>query len=557
MLLMLALVNMSYAAMQDTTSKANSTADLVTGKVIDQYAHPIKDVKVTVKGNTVNTVTDEEGQFSIVAPASSVLVFKYPNYTVKEVTVSSIKELTVRLLDNYIYQPEVVDVLYGTSDASKILGSVATVYTNQLRTTSSSLYVYSLPGQLAGLYTNQISGFASIQNPGALSEPFIGLNFIQSGSRNATLNDNTEFSLQLRGQTPITVIDGVQREISSLDPESIESVSVLKDGLSTILLGINSSRGILLVTTKKPRAGAPRITFTGQYGFLESLGTPKPLPAYQSAYLYNEALLNDGQSPIYSSEDIAAYRDHTDPYGHPDQNWFDLLLNKRSSTTNYKLNVNGGNNIARYSVSLSYFNQGGIFKSGPSSVGYNTNANLDRYIINSTVDVDVTKNLSVTLQVFGRIQLGNAPGTGISSLLTGIFTTPGYIYPARYANDSFGGTSDWKNNLLSQAQYSGYTSTTQNDILTNLDLKYNLSNTIKGLSVKLKGNISFQSFDGLDRGLTNQTYFYSPEEDKYAAVGTSVPQRNVFRTGSTARFSFWQASLNYDRQFGKHNISGS
>ncbi|WP_164849856.1 SusC/RagA family TonB-linked outer membrane protein [Mucilaginibacter limnophilus] len=554
--LMLALVNTTYASFQDTTAVKASTPGVITGKVIDQYAHPVKGAKVMVKGTTVNAITDDEGQFSINAPVNSVLVVTYPNLTVNEVKVLNDKELTIRLLDNYIQQPDVVDVLYGTKRSSEVLGSVSTIYTNQLRTTPGSLYTYALPGQLAGLYTNQISNFANIGVPSALSVAEFGLQFVQSGSRNVSLTDNTEFQLRLRGQTPITVIDGVQREISSLDPESIESVSVLKDALSTILLGINSSKGILLVTTKKPLAGRPRINFTAQTGFMQSLGMPNPLPAYQSAFLYNEALQNEGLSPIYTAQDIDAFRNNSDPYGHPNQNWFDMLLNKNSRMTNYKLNVTGGSNVARYSVSLSYFNQGGIFKM-VDSIPYSTNANLDRYMINSNINVNVTKNVTVELQVFGRVQRGNAPYNGINNLLANIYRTPNYIYPALNQNNTFGGTSQWTNNLLSQAQYSGYTNTVSNDILTNLDINYNLDNTIKGLSAKLKGNIAFQSTDAMDRTLVNQTYLFSAEDNKYSTVGNPSAQRNSFITASTARFSFWQASLNYNRQFGKHNVSGS
>jgi hypothetical protein len=240
----------------------------------------------------------------------------------------------------------------------KSIGAISTIYTNQLTTTPATLYTYALPGQLPGLYTQQISGFAAPQTTGQTTPGFIG-NVVNHNNYSA--NDNTEFFLSLRGQAPITVIDGVQREISSLDPESIESISVLKDGLSNILLGINSSRGVLLVTTKRAQAGPPRISFTAQSGIQQSLGLPTPLPAYQYAYLYNEALQNDGKPPIYSAADFNAYRNHTDPNGHPDVNWFKTILRDNSPMTSYKLNVNGGSDIARYSVSLNYLNQAGMF----------------------------------------------------------------------------------------------------------------------------------------------------------------------------------------------------
>ncbi|RZJ45042.1 MAG: SusC/RagA family TonB-linked outer membrane protein, partial [Chryseobacterium sp.] len=174
------------------------------------------------------------------------------------------------------------------------------------------------------------------------------------------------------GQAPLTIIDGVQREIYSLDPESIASVSILKDALSTVLLGQNSSRGALLVTTKLPQPGAPHLSFTAETGTQTSLGLQTPLAAYQYAYLLNEALLNDGRSPAYTGADFDAYRNGTDPNGHPDVNWYNTILRKNPLLTRYNLNVNGGGNTARYIVSLSYLNQDGHFKTDNTN-SYNTN----------------------------------------------------------------------------------------------------------------------------------------------------------------------------------------
>ena len=123
-------------------------------------------------------------------------------------------------------------------------------------------------------------------------------------------------------------------------------MSVLKDALSTILLGQNSARGALIVTTKQPVAGAPRFSFTAETGVQSPLHLPKPLPAYQYAYLLNEALLNDGKTPAYTAADFAAYRDQTDRVRHPDVNWYNTILRDHASLNRYNLNVTGGGNTA-------------------------------------------------------------------------------------------------------------------------------------------------------------------------------------------------------------------
>ncbi|OOQ56815.1 SusC/RagA family TonB-linked outer membrane protein [Mucilaginibacter pedocola] len=548
--MMLALAHTGFAMQQDTTAKGSTRPGMAGGLVLDEYGNPLRGAKIAVKGKADTALTDRNGRFELNATAGTTLIVKARNYNTREVTFKG-TDVAVRLIDSYIKTPNTVDVLYGRADASKFLGAMSTIYTNQLTSTPATLYTYALPGQLPGLYTQQRGGFAIPQTAGQTQADFIG-NVVQHN--NYQSNDNTEFFLALRGQAPITIIDGVQREISSLDPESIESVSVLKDGLSNILLGINSSRGVILVTTKRPQAGTPKISFTAQTASQTPLGLPTPLPAYQYAYLYNEALQNDNKLPIYSAADFAAYRDGSDPIRHPDVNWYNTLLRKNSPMSSYKLNVIGGSEIARYSVSLSYLNQDGMFKTA-SDVPYNTNNNLNRYIINTDVTVNVSKKFTVDLQMFGRIQSLTQPGPGYPSILGTLYSTPNNAYPIRNPDGSFAGTTTYNNNLLSQAQYSGYQRSTSNDVLANLDLNYDLSNVTKGLSGKAMGNVSLSSQGLVNRSLTNNTFLIKAD-DTYAGVGSPAAQVNGYNNVSTARYFYGQFALNYDRSFGKHNFTG-
>jgi TonB-linked SusC/RagA family outer membrane protein len=555
-ILMLMLAKTSYAAMQDTTaSKGSKTPNWITGTVINQDGRALKDVKVSVGHTNTFVNTDENGKFGINATTGSILVFEGHDYNVNKVTVSSDKDLNVRLIGTFLKRPAQIDVLYGTQSAESVLGSISTVYTDQLTTTPASLYVYALPGQLTGLYAQQTSGFTSVDNT-SLFAPAIGLNFVNTASQNSRISDNTEYLLSVRGQTPVTIIDGIQRDISSIDPESIESISILKDALSTMLLGINSSRGVLLVTTRKAEAGRPRISFTAQSGIQTPLSLPTPLSSYQYAYLYNEALTNDGQAPFYTATDFNAYKNGNDPYGHPDVNWFNTILRKNSPESSYSLNVDGGAEVAKYTIGISYFDQGGIFNEAPGAT-YSTNNNLSRYTINSNVEVQVNKNLSVDLQLFGRVQQTTEPGGnnggGISSILTALYGTPNNAYPVRNVNGSFGGSSlgsQYENNLLAMTEYSGYLQQNTNDILANLDLNYNLNSITKGLSLKLKGNVSYETENALNRSLVNTSYQQN-KDSTYAALGTPAAQSNSFNTVFSERQTLAQASLNYNRQFGK------
>src|ERR1700744_4944190 len=184
-ILMLILVKTGYAATRDTTvTPGNKNADWLTGTVVNQDGNTITGATVSVQGNASAVKTDENGHFEIKAPEGSVLVVNAPNYNVDEVAVSTDRKLKVRLLDSYLKKPDNVDVLYGSQSPESILGAISTVYTNQLTTTPASLYVYALPGQLAGLYTQQLSGFTSVDNT-SLFAPAIGLNFVNTASQNS------------------------------------------------------------------------------------------------------------------------------------------------------------------------------------------------------------------------------------------------------------------------------------------------------------------------------------------------------------------------------------
>ena len=469
----------------------------VHGTVVDDHGYPIQGAMVHCKGEKYAQVTNKDGAFEMTATPGAVLVFEYPGYNTTEVKAGSRQPLYVRLFTRYlqqtialhsnttpagdtIYIPNKSEpglpVLYGQTNATSFLGSIATVGANQLGTTPASSYTYALPGRLAGLNVMQTSGFY-VPLTGSLTSRDIFVGNIPNNNSGAGPTDNTEFNIQLRGhnassgQSPMVVIDGVQRELYSLDPESIGSVSVLKDALSTILLGQNSARGALIVTTKQPVAGPPRVAFTAETGVQTPLQLPKPLPAYQYAYLLNEALLNDSKTPAYSAADFAAWRNQSDPIGHPDVNWYNTILRDHSSINRYNLHVTGGGNTARYVVGLNYMNQNGMFVSDDAN-SYNTNAQLKRYMINSRIDVDVNRNFNAQLQVFGRLQDGTQPGATTATILQGLLTTPNNAYPIYNPNKSFGGTPNYTQNLLAQTIASGYMADHVHDVMVNLDLNY-------------------------------------------------------------------------------------
>jgi TonB-linked SusC/RagA family outer membrane protein len=575
LLLVLGCMALPYTCLAQTS---------IRGTVVDDHGYPVQGAMVHLRGEKTGPLTNKEGVFEIPVTPGAVLVIEYPGYNTTEVKTKTGQSLLVRLSHRYLAQTPAprsnitpagdtiyiadkpvpaLNVLYGTTNAASFLGSIATVGSNELSTTPASSYTYALPGRLAGLNVMQTSGFYTPLT-GSLTSRDIFVGNIPNNNSGAGPTDNTEFNIQLRGhnaslgQNPIVVIDGVQREFYSLDPESIHSVSVLKDALSTILLGQNSARGALIVTTKQPVVGAPRVSFTAETGVQSPLQLPKPLPAYQYAYLLNEALLNDSKTPAYTAADFNAYRDQTDPAGHPDVNWYNTILRDHSSLNRYNLNVTGGGNTARYVVGLNYMNQNGLFVESDANP-YNTNAQLKRYMINSRIEIDVNKNFSAGLQLFGRLQDGTQPGATTAGILQGLLTTPNNAYPVYNSNKSFGGTSNYTTNLLAQTIASGYMTDHQRDVMVNLDLSYKLDNWVKGWWVKAKGNISVQEASNQDRSKQAPVFSQSISaggDTAYHRYGSTNNQVNNFTSTSWARYRFVQLSTGYNRRFGDHNVGG-
>src|SRR3546814_806591 len=167
---------------------------------------------------------------------------------------------------------------------------------------------------------------------------------------------------------------------------------------------------------------------TAQAGLSQPVELPNPLSAYDYARLYNEALLNDGQSPIYSQADLNAYRNNSSPYTHPNIDWYQRILDDQTPFNRYTLNAEGTGKSVHYFVSLDYMNQEGLFRESTENA-YSTNSEYQRYIFRSNVNVDLTPRLSMSANLFGRIRDANEPGGGAANIFNALMVTPGNAYP--------------------------------------------------------------------------------------------------------------------------------
>lgn len=445
---------------------------------------------------------------------------------------------------------------------SNTLGASSTVYTNDLVKYQSATILTGLQGRLKGLNVSPFRGMQLLRTEANTKSDIVGAIPNVGGG---IYGDNSEFLISARGQSPIAIVDGVERDLYSIDPEAIESVTIQKDALSNMFLGMRSSRGALIITTKNPDAkGGFHLSLTGKFGISSALKSgPNPLSAYQYAYLLNEALLNDGKSPLYTYDDFEAYRNGTSPYLHPDVNWKDAIMNNSTTSQAYNLNVTGGGRVAQYFVSLGYCSENGLFKTSDAN-SYNTNFKYNRYLITSKVNINVTDEFKVSMSLMGRIEEGNQPGgisgTGYSDLLSNVWQTPNNAYPVLNPNGTYGGNASYTQNLYAQTTGSGYISSNTRDVVGTINLKYDFDKLVRGLSVGATGNISSQVRNAIVRTKQAQVFQYSITQqgnEAYDKYGDVSSQTNSYRSVSTYQYMYGKMYVDWERQFGMHGVKAS
>lgn len=445
---------------------------------------------------------------------------------------------------------------------SNTLGASSTVYTNDLIKYQSATILTGLQGRLKGLNVSPFRGMQLLRTDANTKSDIVGAIPNVGGG---IYGDNSEFLISARGQSPVAIVDGVERDLYSIDPEAIESVTIQKDALSNMFLGMRSSRGALIITTKNPDAkGGFHLSLTGKFGISSALKSgPNPLSAYQYAYLLNEALLNDGKSPLYTYDDFEAYRNGTSPYLHPDVNWKDAIMNNSTTSQAYNLNVTGGGRVAQYFVSLGYYSENGLFKTSDAN-SYNTNFKYNRYLITSKVNINVTDEFKVSMSLMGRIEEGKQPGgisgTGYSDLLSNVWQTPNNAYPVLNPNGTYGGNASYTQNLYAQTTGSGYISSNTRDVVGTINLKYDFDKLVRGLSVGATGNISSQVRNAIVRTKQAQVFQYSITQqgnEAYDKYGDVSSQTNSYRSVSTYQYMYGKMYVDWERQFGMHGVKAS
>lgn len=391
----------------------------VSGTVLDKTTNePLIGVSVVVKGvANAGTITDMDGKFTLKLPyAEAPLVFSYLGYQPQEIIPGAKKELTVLLQEDTKALQEVVVVGYTKQRKETMVGSVATITTKDLTQSPTANINNALAGRLPGLVVNQYAG----GEPGVdQSELFI---------RGKATYGN---------QSAIVIVDGIERDMSYLAPDEIETFTILKDASATAAYGIRGANGVIVITTKRGKAAEKAtVNLKASIGINQPIGFPEYLGSADYATLYNEARLNDAKMTgadvsslnLFSQQAIDNFRrakgDNSDGLGY-DWDYYDFAF-KPGMQEDVSLSIRGGTDKVRYYVLANYFSQGGNYKYSDAGE-YDSQTRFTRYNFRSNIDININRYLSTRLDLGARITDRNAPGTTAGRLMTICATQPPYL----------------------------------------------------------------------------------------------------------------------------------
>ncbi|MBO5593481.1 MAG: TonB-dependent receptor [Prevotella sp.] len=341
----------------------------ITGNVKDATGEPIIGASIIVTGTSNGTVTDFDGNFEMKANEGDELTVSYVGFATQTVKVSGSAPIDITLLEDNALLEEVVVVGYGTQKKANLTGSVSSVDSKDLGNRAITSVAMGLEGKMAGVQIKNNTG-----RPGV---------------------DDSDNAIRIRGTgtfnnaAPMIIVDGMESTMYNLDPNDIESISVLKDAASAAIYGSKAANGVIVVTTKRGKAGKAVVNYSATFGWSKPTRLAKYVNSAEYAELTNEARANEGYDPLYTQQDIELFRNGSDPYGHPNTDWYDLMYQGSGFQMTHNLNMSGGNEDVRYMASVGYTDQNGIIK----------NFGNDKYNIRLNLDANITKRLEASFSL--------------------------------------------------------------------------------------------------------------------------------------------------------------
>ncbi|MFZ4261507.1 SusC/RagA family TonB-linked outer membrane protein [Sphingobacterium sp. HJSM2_6] len=504
----------------------------VTGKITSPDGVAIQNVTVNAIGATSRSViSNTEGIYKIIVNPTDSLRFSSIGFESIVVAVNGRSRIDLVFQEKLNVMDDVVVVAYGSQKKISLTGAISSVSTRELRQSPTANLSNALAGRLPGLMAYQPSG-----EPGNdLSQIFI---------RGVSTFNNA---------SPLVVVDGVLgRDFAQLDPNEVESISILKDASSTAVYGVRGANGVILVTTRRGKSGTPQISFTSELGYQSPIRLPKFLDSYNYAQLYNEALSNDNLPAKYSEQDLEYYKIGADPYLYANTDWFGEFLKPYTPMYRANLNISGGGDKVRYFVSASALTQEGMYNFTDLNE-YDSNAKFNRYNFRSNIDIDLNKNFTVGLDLAGRVENRNYPGRDTWLIFTILNRIPP-TFPIRNANGTLAGDGPNPENPLGLIANGGY-----RDLYGNfLQGTYKMSHKLNFITQGLSARAAFSFDGGFDYNINaskGYAVYQLREDGGYNQFGNDS-ELGIGKGYSYNRTVNLEGALDYNRTFDDHAVSG-
>lgn len=401
---------------EKTLSELQQPQNMVGGKVTDERGNPLPGVTVAVKGKTQGTVTDVNGNYSLsnVQP-DAVLVFSFVGMKMQEIAVAGKKVIDIALAEDAIGIEEVVAIGYGTAKKSDLTGSVSTLQGQKIAERNTSQVSTALQGAVAGLLVTRSSSA-----PGAKADLLI---------RGIT---------SINGSSPLIIVDNVPSDLSLVNPDDIEDISVLKDAASASIYGARAASGVILITTKRAKENELSLNYSYEYGLNYPTSRIQNVGIQRYLEMVNELRYNDnpgnGLYQTYTQDQVDNWveKNISDPDNYPITNWYDVMVKEVTPKQNHTLSLTGGSKNVKTKASLRYDKEDGLFKVG-------SNEKYEHYILRVNNDFAISKQLSASLDINVKYAITSEPSR--SGIWSQIRTMPS-IYPYKWEN---GGLAQFKN----------------------------------------------------------------------------------------------------------------
>jgi TonB-linked SusC/RagA family outer membrane protein len=540
------IIVISKKTTQPVTASPATRETMVSGVVTDENNKPMQGVTVGINGTATMTNTDAAGKYKILVDnAGAELVFSYIGYATERVLVAGKTAINVQLKPGVNKElAEVAVVGFGAQRKVSLVGAQSTVNVAELQQPVGNVTTM-LAGRVAGVIGVQRSG-----EPGK-SGADIWIRGISTFGGNSS--------------SPLILVDGVERSIDNIDPEDIESFTILKDASGTAVYGVRGANGVIIVKTKTGKVGKPQILFDYNEGVNTFTKTPDMLDGISYMNLVNEARTTRNQSALYSQDYIDKTKAGNEPYLYPNVDWMDAVFNKYGHTRKANLSASGGVDNAQYYVSLGYFNESSFLKTDDLEQ-YNSSLKYNRYNVTTKLNLKLTRSTKMEVGVQGYFSNKNAPSMDPSTIFSSAMEIPPVVYPVMYPGGFVPGISPngGSRNPYADLTTRGYKNEFKNQLYANLRLTQDLGYFVKGLSASAM--FAFDSYNEqfINRTKRKDTYIVDLT-DPYKADGTlnlnrtwtsNTPYLGYERSNGGNRQFYTEASLTYDRTFGRHRVSG-